>query len=150
MTTHSSSQSPLEDIRVNVKLKLAALWTSLMFLVIYVDYFHLYMPGALSGLLQGKAFVFEITQAFLLLVLTTVSLPALMIFLSLALPAKVNRCTNIIMAALYIPYLAFNLAGETWLHMLFGALVEAGLLCLILRYAWNWPRLKQEKSDNTI
>jgi len=58
-------QGALEDIKVNVKLKLAALWTSFMFLYIYVDYFHLYMPGSLEDMLAGKVFVFEITQAFL-------------------------------------------------------------------------------------
>lgn len=46
MTRDENTTSVLEDVKVNVKLKLAALWASFMFLYIYVDYFHLYMPGA--------------------------------------------------------------------------------------------------------
>jgi hypothetical protein len=100
------------------------------------------MPGALEDLLAGKVFVFEITQAFLLVVLATVTIPALMIFLSVALPAKVNRWANIIIAAVFIPFTLFNLAGEAWMHMVFGAVVEVVLLCLIIRYAWKWPRIE--------
>jgi hypothetical protein len=132
----------LEDIKVNVKVKLAALWASFMFLYIYVDYFHLYMPGSLEDILAGKVFLFEITQAFLLIGLASVTIPALMIFLSVALSAKVNRWTNIIVAAVYIPFTLFNLAGEAWMHMVFGAVVEVVLLLLIIRYALKWPRIE--------
>ncbi len=142
MTTQKSPDHALEDIKVSLKLKLASLWASLMFLIIYIDYFHLYMPGTLKDLLAGKVFVFEITQAFLLIVLATVTIPALMIFLSVALPANVNRRTNIIVATVYIPYTLSNLAGEAWMHMVFGAVVEVVLLCLIIRYAWKWPRIE--------
>ena len=60
-----------------------------------------------------------------------------MIFLSTTLPVKVNRRVNIIIAALYIPYALFNLAGEAWMHMVFGAVVEVVLLFLIICYAWK-------------
>ncbi|MDP1893825.1 MAG: DUF6326 family protein [Hydrogenophaga sp.] len=133
-------QRALEDVKVNVKLKLATLWVSFMFLYIYVDYFHLYMSGSIEDILAGKVFVFDITQVFLLVALTFVIIPALMIFLSIALSAKVNRWTNIIVAAVYIPYMLFNLAGEAWMHMVLGALVEVVLLLLIISYAWRWPK----------
>ncbi|MGB8703330.1 MAG: DUF6326 family protein [Thermosynechococcaceae cyanobacterium] len=136
MNEQKTTQNVLEDIRV--KMKLAALWASFMFLYIYVDYFHLYMPGSIRDIQAGKVFVFDITQVFLLTALASVTIPALMIFLSVALSAKVNRRTNIIVAAVYIPYTLFNLAGEAWIHMVFGAVVEVVLLLLIIRYAWKW------------
>lgn len=144
MNSQKIPQKALEDIKLNVKLKLAALWASCMFLYIYVDYFHLYMPGSLEDMLAGKVFVFEITQVFLLVVLATVTIPALMIFLSVALPAKVNRWTNIIVATVYIPYTLFNLVGEAWMHMVFGAIVEVVLLLLVIWYAWKWPELEAD------
>jgi hypothetical protein len=137
-----NSQKKLEDINVNLKLKLAALWASFMFLYIYVDYFALYMPGKTEDILKGKVFVFDITQGFLLAALASITIPALMIFLSIALPAQVNRWANIIIAAVYIPYSLFNLVGEAWMHMVFGAAVEVILLYLIIRYAWKWPRIE--------
>ncbi len=136
-----SAQNSLEDVKVNLKLKLAMLWTSFMFLYIYVDYFALYMPGKMDGILKGKVFVFEITQQFLLTTLVSVSIPALMIFLSVALPAKINRWTNGVVAVVYVPFTLFNLTGLTWMHMVYGAAVEILILCLIIRYAWKWPRV---------
>ena len=142
MTRDKNTTRALEDVKVNVKLKLAALWTSFMFLYIYVDYFHLYMPGSIEDLLAGKVWEFEISQTFLLVGLASVTIPALMIFLSVALPAKVNRWTNIIVSVVYIPYTLFNLVGEAWLHMIFGAVVEVVLLLLMIRYAWKWPKVE--------
>ena len=143
MKTEKTSQNALEDIKVSLKLKLATLWTSFMFLYIYVDYFHLYMPSKIADIQTGRVFVFDITQGFLLVALASVTIPALMIFFSVALPAKENRWANIIIAAVYIPYMLFNLAGEAWVHMVFGAVAEVALLCLIIRYAWKWPHRGQ-------
>lgn len=136
----NTKQNSLDDIKVNVKLKLAALWASTMFLIIYLDYFHLYMPGKIADIQTGRVYIFEITQGFLSAALTLVTIPALMIFFSVALPAKVNRWVNIIIAAVNIPCMLYNLAGEAWIHMVFGAVVEVLLLCIIIRYAWKWPR----------
>jgi hypothetical protein len=132
----------LEDIKVSLKLKLAALWASFMFLYIYVDYFHLYMPGTIKNILAGKVFVFDISYVFILIAMIFVAIPTLMIFLSVVLPVKVNRWTNIIVATIFIPYMLLNLAGEAWVHMYFAAAVEVVLLCLIIRYAWKWPRIE--------
>ena len=140
MNTQKKVQNELEDPKVSLNLKLATLWASLMLLYIYVDYFHLYMPSMIDGLRAGRVFKFDITQGFLLAALASMTIPALMIFLSVALPAKVNRWANIIIASVYIPYTLFNLAGVAWMHMVFAAIVEVVLLCLIIRYAWKWPR----------
>lgn len=129
-----------EDIRVNAKIKLAASWISFMFLYIYVDYFHLYMPGSIKDILAGKMYVFDITQTALTIGLMSVTIPALMIFISVASSAIVSRWTNLIVATIYIPYTLFNLVGEAWIHMIFGASVEVILLLLIIRTAWNWPQ----------
>lgn len=135
-------QNEREDIKLSVKLKLATLWASLMFLYIYVDYFHLLMPNQIEDIQRGRVFEFGITQKFLLAALASLTIPALMIFLSVALPGKINRLANIIIASVYIPYSLFNLAGEAWMHMVFGAVVEVVLLCLIIRYAWKWPGIR--------
>ena len=142
MNTQKISQSDLQDANVNLKLKLASMWTSVMFLIVYIVYFHLFMPGSLKDILAGKVFLFDITQIFLLAALATVIFPALMIFLSVALPAKINRWANIIIAAIKIPMLVLNLAGEAWMHMMVGTAIEIFLLCLVIFYAWKWPRVE--------
>lgn len=140
MKTPQTQQNELIDIKVSVKQKLATLWASFMFLYIYVDYFHFYMPRTIEEIIKGKVFVFEITQGFIFIALALATIPILMIFLSVILPAKINRLTNIVVAIILIPYMLFNLVGEAWLHMVFAAVVEVVLLGLIIRYAWKWPR----------
>ena len=140
MNTQQTTQNALEDIKINLKLKIALLWTSFMFLYTYVDHFALYMPGKIQDILVGKVFTFEISYVFLMVAMFFVTIPVLMIFLSVALPAKVNRWTNIIIATILIPYMLFNLSGEAWLHMYFAAALEVIMLFMIICYAWKWPR----------
>jgi hypothetical protein len=128
----------LEDKRINIKLKLALLWVSFMFLYIYVDYFHLYMPNSLGDIIKGKVFVFSITQEFLLIALSTISIPILMIYFSLILPARANRWINIVVAFVYIPYTLFNLVGDMWIHMILAAIIEVFLLCAIIYHSLKW------------
>lgn len=136
------SKSP-EEILVSLKIKLATLWASFMFFIIYLDYFHLYMPGKIADIQTGEIFMFDITQGFLLIALCLVGVPALMIYLSVILPAKANRLANIIIAALNIPFVLFNLIGEAWAHMLVGAVIEVLLLCIIIYYSWKWPSVEK-------
>jgi hypothetical protein len=44
----------LDDIRVHVKIKISALWTSVMYCYIYGGYFGLYKPDTLQDMLSGK------------------------------------------------------------------------------------------------
>lgn len=142
MHAQKITSSTLENNKISIKQKLAALWASFMFFYIYVDHFALYMTGKIENIQNGVAYKFDISQGFLLAALVSVSIPALMIFLSVALTATLNRWVNIILATLYIPYSLFNLAGETWMHMVYGAVVEVLLLVLIICLAWKWPRVE--------
>ena len=133
--------NPLENTQVPVHMKLAAAWTSFMFLYIYVDHLHLYKPGIIDDLLAGVVFKFDISQTFVVIALTTVAIPIFMILLSMTLPARVNRAINLVVATLLIPYSAFNLVGGEWLFFYgLGVVLEVILLAFILRSAWTWPR----------
>ena len=137
------SQSTLEDLRTPVQAKLAAAWTSFMFLYIYVDYFHLHRPGVIDNLRAGVVFEFDISPTLLTMMLASVAIPALMVMLSMTVPARVNRATNLVVASLYIPYSVVNAAGESWDWAIFYGLsigLEVLLMAFILRSAWTWPR----------
>ena len=140
MKSDQKTPMVLEDIKVNVKLKLSALWASLMFIYVYVDILGFYEPGTIEDILVGKVFEFDITQTWALSGLILMTIPSLMVFLALALPAKSNRWTNIIVAILYIVVSIGNSIGETWTYFFFGSTVESGLLILIVWFAWKWPK----------
>jgi hypothetical protein len=133
----------LEDQRIPVRVKLAAAWTSFMFLYIYVDYLALYKPGFVDDILAGIVHEFDTGPTFVAIGLTLIAIPSLMILLSTTLPARVNRTINLVVATLYIPVSMYNAAGESWTYSYFYGLsigLEVLLLALILRYAWTWPR----------
>ena len=133
----------LEDQRIPVQAKLAAAWTSLMFFVIYIDYFHLYQPGAIDQIRGGGIFEFDITPTLLTIFVVVIGIPALMVMLSMALPARLNRATNLVVASLYIPVTVFNAVGTSWDWAFFYGFhitIEVLLLAFVLRSAWTWPR----------
>ena len=137
------SRSTLEELRMPVQAKLAAAWTSLMFFVIYIDYFHLYQPGAIDQIRGGGIFEFDITPTLLTIFLVVIGIPAMMVMLSMTLPAGVNRATNLVVASLYIPVMVFNAAGASWDWAFYYGLsigLEVLLLAFVLRSAWTWPR----------
>lgn len=143
MTTQTNTPNQLDNPPIPVQAKIAGAWTSFMFLVIYVDYFHLYKPGFVADLLAGTVFEFNIGPTFMSFALTLIAIPSMMVMLSLVLPARVNRTTNLVVAAIYIPVSVFNAVGGTWAYSYFFGLsigLEVLLLGFILRCAWTWPR----------
>jgi hypothetical protein len=139
MNTNKKTTKFLKDTKIDVKIKLSVLWATLMFIYIYVDIFRFFQPGELENILAGKVWIFEITQTWALSAMMMMTIPSLMVFLSLALKAKWNRWTNIIMGILHIAIAIGNVIGETWAYYIFGGVVEVVLLSLIVWYAWKWP-----------
>ena len=136
----NTSARILEDVKMNVRLKLSALWAAMMFLYIYADVLSLFRPGQLDEITQGRMGPFQVSQGSLLIASIVVIIPALMVFLSLTLKPSVNRWTNITLGVLFTLVNISNLIGETWVfYLLFGAL-EIVLTLLIVRYAWTWPQ----------
>ncbi|TIC87864.1 hypothetical protein E8D34_08655 [Nocardioides sp. GY 10113] len=131
----------LDDQPIPVRVRLAATWTSFMFLYAYVDILNFFTPGVVEDILDGRVFEFDLSQTFSTTALTLVAIPILMVVLSATLPARANRVTNLVVAAAYVPVTAFNAVGESWLYFYgLGIVLELTLLALILRYAWTWPR----------
>jgi hypothetical protein len=140
MDASNAANRDLEDVKVNVKLKLAALWASVMFMYLYVDVLGFYKPGVIEGIVAGVVWQLEITQTWAVGALTMMTIPSLMVFLSLALPARANRWTNIVLASLYVVISVGNAIGEAWVvYFSFAVIVEVALLALAIRYAWTWP-----------
>lgn len=150
MTTQTAALAEFDNPRIPTQVKLAAAWTSFMFLYVYVDVLGLYKPGVVEGILEGTVWEFDITQTFAVSALGASVIPILMIVLSATLPARANRMVNLVIAALMVPWMGFNLVGGEWLiyHGL-GFAVEFGLLVFILRSAWAWPRVTAHHATMT-
>jgi len=141
MNSNRKTARILEDVKINVKIKLSALWVTVMFLFAYVDIFGKYEPGHLENAIAGEIAGFQITQGWLLGVTIMMTIPSLMVFLSLALKPKVNRWANIVVAIFKIIVVVGSLFIEVpWAYYIFGSILEVVLLSLIVWYAWKWPK----------
>jgi Family of unknown function (DUF6326) len=140
LTPEAVEKSGFEEARVPVAVKLSALWASTMFVYVYVDIVRFYEPGVVRDILRGQVWEFDITQAWALGALALMSVPALMVFLSVGLRPDWSRWANIVVAGLYIVVSLGNLAGEDWAYLYLGAAIEVALLATIIRTAWTWPR----------
>lgn len=143
MTIRTNALQLPESPPIHVRAKLAAAWTSFMFLVIYIDYYHLYQPGEIDGIRGGNIFVFDISGILMTVFFAVIAVPSLMVLLSMTLPDRVNRATNLVVASLFVPICAFNAAGSSWDFAVYYAVtigVELMILAFILRSAWTWPR----------
>lgn len=129
----------LEDFKVPVRLRLSALWAALMFCYVYGDYFGLYRPGQLEGMLRGGGPIGPVSQGTLLAVSILMVIPSLMVFLPLLLPPRSNRWINIVLALLYAVIVGLTMPGS-WVYYLFFSAVEIVLNLLIVWQAWSWPR----------
>lgn len=131
--------SELIDVKIPIRAKLSSLWAALMFCYIYGDYFGLYVPGKLSGMIGGGGPMGPVSQSSLVISSVLLAVPGLMIFFSLVLPSAVCRWTNIVFGAFYIVVMVLTMPGAWNFYLLLG-IVEISIGLLTVWYAWRWPR----------
>ncbi|OFW71215.1 MAG: hypothetical protein A2Y55_10810, partial [Actinobacteria bacterium RBG_16_68_12] len=107
-----TAETKLELSNVNVRIKISALWTSMLFVFAYVDLFSLYRPDFRADVEAGEISGFTINQSFLLGTTAYVVIPSLMVFLSLILRPGVNRIANIALSVMYALTIIAGAIGE--------------------------------------
>ena len=138
----------LDDVKVHVRLKLSALWASLMFCYVYCDYFELYQRGKLQGMLQGRMAPFApASQGVLLAASVVMAIPSVMVFVSLVLRPSADRWVNVVVGSMYSAImLAIVAAPGVWMFYRFMGTVETVLSLLIVWHAWTWPKSPSEQA----
>ncbi|MES2986569.1 MAG: DUF6326 family protein [Pseudomonadota bacterium] len=131
---------PLEDFKVPAKLKLSALWASTMFCYVYGDFFGLFRPGKLMAMNAGNIGPLgEATPGVLIGVSLMMAVPALMVFLSLALPPFIGRWLNLVLGLAYTGIMLLTMQGAQPFYMTMGA-IEVALTLGVVWVAATWPR----------
>jgi len=138
-----SMKSGLVDFKPPTKLQLAALWTSVMFLYVYGDYFDLYQPGKLAAVARGEFGIGLPTDIASIFAAAMMTIPSLMIWLSLALPPVLSKWLNALFGVLYSLILAATMRGAAPFYLLLGV-VEIALTLTIAVIALRWPKHAQE------
>ncbi|MEP6907903.1 MAG: DUF6326 family protein [Pseudoxanthomonas sp.] len=130
---------------IHTRLKLSTLWASTMFCYIYCDYFELYTPGKLAGMTEGRmAPLGMATQGILMGTSVLMAIPSLMIFLSVALPARFCKVSNITAGLFFTLLMGMLTYSADWYFYKFFAGIETVLTALVGWYAWTWPKIANE------
>jgi hypothetical protein len=143
MSSIDQSNSVLKDFPINVKLIISSLWVAVMFCYVYGDYIQIYVPGIIADAMEVSAAREGIEIEFFAVALL-MSIPSLMIFLTLVLKPSINRWLNIIIPILYIILLVAVNLETTWIYYLYLTAVEILLSITTVWYAWNWPKTETE------
>lgn len=134
----------LENQKVNIKIKLAALWASVTFCYLYGDYFELYTPDKINSLITGDNIMDNPTT--LLLASIVLAIPSVMVAASILLKPKINRILNILFGTLFTIMMIFigvSSTNEWYLFYMFLAFLESIITALIVWNAWNWPMIHE-------
>ena len=136
---HLTAETKLEPSVVNVRIKISALWTSMLFVFAYVDLFSLYLADFRADLEAGEIAGFTINQSFLLGTTIYIVVASLMVFLALVLGSRICRIINVVLGIVYALTIIASAIGE-WNYYILGSAIEIALLAAIVYYAWTWPK----------
>jgi hypothetical protein len=119
----------------DVKIKLSALWVALMLAYQQGDIMRLYsgdfMPG---GTIDG----FPVTQIMWLGMNIMMSIPIIMVYLSITLNYKANRRANLIFAIFFFGFNLIGLPTYPSLYDQFLIILGLGFNVLTVWHAWKW------------
>ena len=133
------AETKLEPFYVNVRIKISALWASMLFVFVYVDLFSLYRRDVRADLEAGEISGFTVNHSFLVGTTVYVVIPSLMVFVALILRPRVNRIANIALGIVYAVTIIAGAIGE-WSYYILGSALEVVLLAAVVYHAWTWPR----------
>ena len=135
-----NSETRFEPANVSVRIKIAALWTSMLFVSTAVGWISLYRPDFRADLEAGEVDGLAVNQAFLLGITAYVVIPSLMVFLVLILRPQVSRIANIALSIVYALIIIATTIGQSGYYYVLGSAIEVAFLAAIVYYAWTWPK----------
>ena len=139
----------LEDHKTNIRLVLSALWTAVMFCYIYGDYFELYVPKKVEGLLNGQNMLDSPMKLLVATIILTI--PALMIFLSLLLNPQLTKWLNIgvgLFFTFFTLLVGISAMTEWRAFYVFLSFLESILTTIVVVKAWSWRKVKASHGNN--
>ena len=134
MKTNIKNARIMEDVQI----KLSALWVALMFIWQQGDMQRLYSGDYIPGDLK----LGEVMSPEMLWLVSAIwmTIPVVMLFLSLTLKYKANRWANIIVAIIFVILNIIGLPSYPWGYDKFLIIVGLVFNVLIVWYAWKWPK----------
>ncbi len=136
-------KQPLEEYKVNIRIVLSAFWTAIMFCYLYGDYFELYVPNKVAGLISGDNLLDSPIKLFVTTLVMAV--PALMVLLTLVVSPSWAKGLNIgvgVFFTLFTLLVGISSLSSWRTFYVFLSFLESLLTGMVVYRAWRWPRVK--------
>ncbi len=118
----------------DVKIILSASWIAVMLTYLLGDVLRIYAGDFKPGEMGGR----KITQNLLLGIAILMTIPIVMVFLSLTLNYPVDRWANIVAAIVFFGFNLLGLPTYRSAYDRFLVIVGLGFNVLTIWYAWQW------------
>lgn len=131
----------LDEMRLNLRIKLISLWAAVMFFYLYGDYFALYIPGEAENLVKGKVILNNPVKLFVASVLMAV--PPTVILITAMGRAFLAKWANVVAGILFTGIMVLIAATSIdieWAAYVFYAFVESCTTIAIVWLALKWPK----------
>jgi len=117
-----------------IRIKLSALWATLMLTYLLGDVLRIFSGDFKAGEIGDM----QATQGLYLGMAILMVIPIVMVFLSLTLKYKLNRWANIIFASFFFVFNLIGLPTYPSAYDQFLIIVGLGFNILTVWYAWKW------------
>lgn len=135
------ASNQLEEIKLNLRIKLIAFWTAVMFFYLYGDYFALYIPGEANNLVTGDVILNNPVKLFAASVL--MAMPPIVIIITAMGRAMLAKWTNVTVGILFTGIMVLIAATSIdieWAAYVFYAVAESCITIAIVWLAFKWPK----------
>jgi hypothetical protein len=117
------------------------LWTAITLIYLYGDYFELYVPQKVQGLIIGDNLLGSPINLFLTALL--LAIPAVMVIFSTLLKPSISRVLNLVFGFFFtaLTLLVAFFSMEPWrAFYVFYAILESIITGVIVWCAFKWPK----------
>jgi hypothetical protein len=143
MDSNRKTTRILEDVKMNVKMKLSVLWLLWVVTDLAAGMLWLIEPGVIDEIRSGEILGVVVRPELLLLGAVIYLVSLAMAFLSQILKSSINRWTNLILGTVFTVYGITEIieqAVEPSAHMILMRILMVVFSALIVLLALKWPK----------
>lgn len=129
----------LTNPHITIRHKLAGLWIAAMFCYIYADILAFYDAYLVGEIIKGNMGPWPITQELKFGIGVFMSVPAIMVYVSLAVSPKICRIANVLAAILFTIVSIATTVMSVYFYYIYFGILEIAITTYVIWMAWRWP-----------
>ena len=140
MIESTQHETTFEDPKINIRQRLSGLWVAAMFCYIYADILAFYDDYLLREILNGNLGpIGPITQELKFGIGVFMSIPAIMVYVCLAVKPRICRWINTASGGLFTAVSLVTTIMSPFYYYIYFGILEVAITVYIVWLVWKWP-----------